>query len=561
MSHRCYSNVMSVEEIRGQRILTSVSSPKDELRLEVFAKNIPQYLNEDDIVPFFEKVGPVHILRLMLNKNNRGNRGFAYLTYLNSDDAKTAIKTLNGKEIVPNCPITVTQSMNNCRIFLGGIPVKKTKDEVWQELNKRGITGIVDVIMYRSYNNRAQNRGFVFVEFPTHQYAAKMRNKMKGMSLWNNEVIVDWSVPEAVVSDDEMKKVKILYLRNLNVMESRDYLKAIIEMYMNPEFIEKVYKFKDYAFIHLTSRKAATELLDILKKHYRNTAVEVTFAKPSNEFTKPEYRKMILSKSSTSPPASERSPSTRQKNFSEREEEMRFLNSLQRIHPNTFQMNENFPELLDPYRHMNLASSSPDVAREQNYATFATPEIQRRMGTTILNLPNLQEAFGSLQVETSRENEPFLSSTPILKCSNSYERNLYPFGRALEIGSFASPLNAQRLHEAPERPLSDQKNTPYFVRENNVLSCKENLSSSHYWRHLESKPNQHKDKENWPTFPCSWADILCKGEPEAKPFSSIGNIPDHSQGRTNSRRSFLESDRSLDEFNLFEERVRKCLYE
>ncbi|XP_045466580.1 probable RNA-binding protein 46, partial [Harmonia axyridis] len=281
---------MKVDNLRGQRILKSFSTSEDEPRVELFAKNIPQNLDEDDIVPFFERVGPLHCLRLMMDHNNEGNRGFVYVTYLNNKVAHLAVKYLDGREIAPGYPVKVSISMNNCRIFVGGIPVQKTKDEVWLELAKKGITGIVDVIMYRSYSNRSENRGFVFVEFPTHQYAAKMRNKMMNMCLWNKEVIVDWSVAEPVVCEEDMKKVKILHLSNLPVMESREYLKAVIGSYVKPEFIEKVYKFKNYAFIHLVSREIALELLFSLKEHYRNTPVEVVFAKPSTEYTKPEYQ-------------------------------------------------------------------------------------------------------------------------------------------------------------------------------------------------------------------------------------------------------------------------------
>lgn len=202
---------MKVQEIRGQRILTSCWPHQDNKRVEIFVKNIPIHLDEDTIVPFLEKIGPVQILRLMLDRSNITNRGFAYVIYHDSDDAEIALKLLNGSEIIRGHPVEVKQSMNNCRIFLGGIPLRKTKDEVWHELTRRGVTDIVDVIMYRSYNNRAENRGFVFVEFPSHQFAAKMRNKMKNLTLWNNEVIVDWSVPEPNVPQEEMQKVCLYF--------------------------------------------------------------------------------------------------------------------------------------------------------------------------------------------------------------------------------------------------------------------------------------------------------------------------------------------------------------
>ncbi|XP_045462877.1 APOBEC1 complementation factor-like isoform X2 [Harmonia axyridis] len=294
---KCFEHPMKLRENRCQRVLTTTKvSEDDSLGYELFVSKIPSDADEDELIPFFEEIGPLHTFRLMMKYNQSGNRGHAYVTYICEQDAKTAVFQLNGKEIREGQHISVNRSFNNCRIFIGGIPVCKTKDEVWHELQRQGVPNITDVIMYRSYSNRNLNRGFVFVEFPCHKFAAKMRLKLRGLKLWNYEVVVDWSVPQPVVSEEEMARVKKVYLRNLDVTQTREALKATIESYLDPGAIEKVYKFKDYAFIHLSTRELALKLVEFLKEHYKDTFVEVSLAKPRSQYTKPGYRKFQMMK-------------------------------------------------------------------------------------------------------------------------------------------------------------------------------------------------------------------------------------------------------------------------
>lgn len=205
---KCFENPMKLREIKCQRILTSTKViEEDSVGFELFVSKIPPDANEDELIPFFEKIGPLHTFRLMMKINQRFNRGHAYITYIEEQDAKDAILFLNNKEIRKGYCLSVTRSFNNCRIFIGGIPVNKTKDEVWHELEKQGVQNIIDVIMYRSYSNRIFNRGFVFVEFPSHKFAAKMRLKLRGLELFNCEMVVDWSVPQPLVTEEEMAAV------------------------------------------------------------------------------------------------------------------------------------------------------------------------------------------------------------------------------------------------------------------------------------------------------------------------------------------------------------------
>lgn len=174
---------------------------------EIYVKRIPFYARIEELIRHFEQVGEIFQIRLMMTENSTENRGYGYVSYMNASMAHEALKNLNQK-CFNGANLSLEPSLNNCRIFMGGVPVTKTKDEVWQQLQKKGIKNVVDVIMYRSYTQRAHNRGFVFIEFKTHEDAARFRAKyINNLKLWDTSLVIDWSVPIPEVDKEIMKNV------------------------------------------------------------------------------------------------------------------------------------------------------------------------------------------------------------------------------------------------------------------------------------------------------------------------------------------------------------------
>lgn len=61
--------------------------------MQVFVGKIPRDLYEDELVPLFEKAGPIWDLRLMMDPLLSGqNRGYAFITFCNKDAALEAVK-------------------------------------------------------------------------------------------------------------------------------------------------------------------------------------------------------------------------------------------------------------------------------------------------------------------------------------------------------------------------------------------------------------------------------------------------------------------------------------
>jgi len=70
---------------------------------------------------------------------NGANRGYCFVTYTTRGDAKRAVKELNDFEIRNRRFLGVCLSVDNCRLFVGGIPRDKQGTEVRDEMKKVNI--------------------------------------------------------------------------------------------------------------------------------------------------------------------------------------------------------------------------------------------------------------------------------------------------------------------------------------------------------------------------------------------------------------------------------------
>lgn len=65
---------------------------------EIFVGKIPRDCFEDELIPAFERAGPVYEMRLMMDYNGQ-NRGYAFVVYCKANDAKESVKILDNYEI------------------------------------------------------------------------------------------------------------------------------------------------------------------------------------------------------------------------------------------------------------------------------------------------------------------------------------------------------------------------------------------------------------------------------------------------------------------------------
>ncbi|XP_072095826.1 APOBEC1 complementation factor isoform X4 [Mobula birostris] len=254
--------------------------PAPERGCEIFIGKLPRDLYEDELVPVLEKIGKVYELRMMMDFNGN-NRGYAFVLFTNRQEAKDAIKQLNNYEIRNGRLLGVCASVDNCRLFVGGIPKTKQRDEILAEM-KKVTEGVVDVIVYPSAADKSKNRGFAFVEYDSHRAAAMARRKLLPgrIQLWGHPIAVDWAEPEVEVDEETMSSVKILYVRNLMLPTSEEAIEKEFSS-IKPGTVERVKKIRDYAFVHFVTREDAINAMNAMNgKILDGSPIEVTLAKP-----------------------------------------------------------------------------------------------------------------------------------------------------------------------------------------------------------------------------------------------------------------------------------------
>lgn len=256
--------------------------PQPTVGTEIFVGKIPRDLFEDELVPLFEKAGPIWDLRLMMDPLSSLNRGYAFVTFCAKESAQAAVKLCNNHEIRPGKHIGVCISVANNRLFVGSIPKNKTKEQIVEEFSK--VTeGLSDVILYHQPDDKKKNRGFCFLEYEDHKTAAQARRRLMSgkVKVWNNLVTVEWADPIEDPDPEVMAKVKVLFVRNLANGVTEEILETSFSQFGK---LERVKKLKDYAFIHFEERDGAVKALEEMnRKELEGEPIEIVFAKPPDQ--------------------------------------------------------------------------------------------------------------------------------------------------------------------------------------------------------------------------------------------------------------------------------------
>uniref|UniRef100_A0A8D1EAS7 RRM domain-containing protein n=1 Tax=Sus scrofa TaxID=9823 RepID=A0A8D1EAS7_PIG len=218
---------------------------------EIFIGKLPRDLFEDELIPLCEKIGKIYEMRMMMDFNGN-NRGYAFVTFSNKQEAKNAIKQLNNYEI------RGTEKKNSLCL---------------EQSKERKVEGTT---VCRALYSMTKNLDFILIKRGNH------RRILVGFTiqLWGHPIAVDWAEPEVEVDEDTMSSVKILYVRNLMLSTSEEMIEKEFNN-IKPGAVERVKKIRDYAFVHFTNREDAVEAMKALNgKVLDGSPIEVTLAKP-----------------------------------------------------------------------------------------------------------------------------------------------------------------------------------------------------------------------------------------------------------------------------------------
>ncbi len=68
--------------------------------MDIFAGSLPFKLKEEDLKKLFEPFGEVTSVKIVIDKITRQNKGFGFIEMPNEEEAKNAIKALDGSEVL-----------------------------------------------------------------------------------------------------------------------------------------------------------------------------------------------------------------------------------------------------------------------------------------------------------------------------------------------------------------------------------------------------------------------------------------------------------------------------
>lgn len=129
---------------------------------------LPQTMTDENFRVMFAKYGDIRSARIIRNKNSGHSYGFGFVEYFNADDAKLAIKNLNGvvinhKKIKVSFARPSGNNIKNANVFVTNLPDTFTENDVKNLFQSCG-----DIIQCRLLSNRG---GTAFILFNLHEEA------------------------------------------------------------------------------------------------------------------------------------------------------------------------------------------------------------------------------------------------------------------------------------------------------------------------------------------------------------------------------------------------------
>ncbi|KAI5756405.1 hypothetical protein M8J77_024834 [Diaphorina citri] len=252
----------------GQRIYSDPpnwTGPQPPRGSEVFL-SIVRDKYEYDLEPILSQFGQIYDMRLMVDFSGT-NRGFAYVRYATPEIAQAAVIGLNQSNARGSVIKKASMSDDNCVLFVTGIPVHLTRDEIYEHFSRR-TERLYSVSICHSANFKSPNRGFCFLEYANHSYAAQARRELLldlYVQEWRVTLIVNWSIPDKMKNDPSCVPVKNIFVSNLPDDITFQRLMGFLSQQIETSYITHCKVFNTKAFIGFTTRDEAEYALHLIE--------------------------------------------------------------------------------------------------------------------------------------------------------------------------------------------------------------------------------------------------------------------------------------------------------
>ncbi|XP_062551709.1 probable RNA-binding protein 46 [Armigeres subalbatus] len=162
-------------QVNGQRFI----GPPPEIQKEpsydweLFVKNLPRNLFENELIPLFSSAGLVYQIRLLMCFSGQ-NRGIAYVRFTNEEDFVLALRMFHQLRLGTNFALYACRSMNMRKLVMLNIDTRVTSESARRFIE--AISGGSCVHMgYRKFH---QDKKYVIIQFKCHYETALARRKL-----------------------------------------------------------------------------------------------------------------------------------------------------------------------------------------------------------------------------------------------------------------------------------------------------------------------------------------------------------------------------------------------
>ena len=189
----------------------------------LFVRSIPYAATMDDLIQYFSFVAPVKHAHIVLDPTTKSSRGFGFVTFVEEEDAQSAIQEFHGKEFMgralkveiaearhragdgvntrgtkQNQPRSDNEEVDkrNPRLIVRNLSWGVKKPEQLSEVFSR-YGKVLDVIIPQKKgapSGSGQLAGFAFVTMKRYRHGQKAIEEVNGMSIAGRKVAVDWAV-------------------------------------------------------------------------------------------------------------------------------------------------------------------------------------------------------------------------------------------------------------------------------------------------------------------------------------------------------------------------------
>ncbi|KAH9328229.1 hypothetical protein KI387_000337, partial [Taxus chinensis] len=260
---------------------------------EIFVGGLNKDANEEDLKKVFGEVGEIKEVRMSRNPTTQKNKGFAFIRYATVEQAKKALTELKNPQVREK-QCGVSPSQDNDTLYVGNICKTWTKETVIEKLKEYEVENFEEMALMDDTKNEGQNRGFVFLEFTTHQDAMNaFRRLQKRDAVFGCDRSAKVAFAENSIRADEeaMSQVKTVFIDGLTEVWDEERIKEEFKKYGE---IEKVQlsrnmsksKRKDYGFVQFTSREDALACVEGVNKSELGEGdikIKANLAKPQHK--------------------------------------------------------------------------------------------------------------------------------------------------------------------------------------------------------------------------------------------------------------------------------------